>query len=443
MKKTIPSIFLILLASCSSDSENIPPEPDGSRHSIGCCQAVVTKGEKIEKPQNTQARGWEVPTSDLYPFSSVYVISDAEDDDDDDYETIKDKDRVSIPVNKSPEITYVDMCFQYGPGANPDKDDDDDDDVFITVDGQTIEIDDCLFSSTSDAKGDMTLSSSISTPGGEPVYEPYGDKLFFSDFFEAEYEHKKLTLEFKERDEFGNEHKKEIPIKSGEPITIPLKRYTAVIDSKVFITHLNGHSHTLSYDEFQTIFGDTANWSVRVFLNNAPTSFNYTQMYNYPKGNDIIALSQEQLPFTTGLTNNDPQASPRDCEGVGADDHSNPHIFPMNTSKWHKSEICYSFYYTGDKSIPIKGRFGRVTMKKILPQTTIRIPLDYEHSNITTINANTKYILTHLIDVEDFKKGVTGTYDQSKSSRGQTVDPIFGHVADIPYEQQIAVQKGI
>lgn len=326
------------------------------------------------------------------------------------------------------------MCFQYGPGANPDKHDDDDDDVFITIGGKTLEIDDCLFSSRQNARGDLDKSF-LTTPEHKEIYEPYGDKLFYSDFFEAEYEHNKLILEFKERDESGREIKKKIEIASGVPITIPLKRYTSVIDTKLIISDI-GKDETgtfnLTREEFEDTFDSLDKWKVRVTLNNAPITFTYANMYHYPSGNHVVALSQNDLSLTAGLTHDDS----KHCEGIGVDDQSTPHVFPMRNNK---SEICYTFYYSGHKTIPVKSGF--ITLhKKILPSTTIRIPLNHKHPDMNKIMANTKYILTHQIDKEDFKKGITGIYG---SRANTTNDPVYGYSVNLPYKETLKIEKGL
>ena len=113
--------------------------------------------------------------------------------------------------------------------------------------------------------------------------------------------------------------------------------------------------------------------------------------------------------------------------------------------KYSGTNICFSFYYTGDKKIGYYKGFKKIEWKPILKHTTLKVPI-YESflTGINELRNNTKYFLTILIDIEDFKNGVTGVYDQNKkhSSRlGVTDDDLWGHVMDVPYQTTISVEK--
>lgn len=432
MKRIFRGFFLsFLLAACASDNEFLFSDTYPTEQEVTtCCQASMVTPKQSGEQDGTVSRGWQNSTGDQYPFDHVYILSDA---DDKKYEPGKIQ-VIKMPIAQSSQNSVIDMCFQYDEGPDPS---DPEDDIFITVDGTKVEVDDCIFSSVQSGKGTMKKSS-IVTPGGKPTYVPYGDKLFFSDFFEAEYQIEKNdkgeTIKYVELEvKHPSGGKEKVPISPTEKLFIPLNRYTSVIRGKFVIANLNSLTdgiYSYSAEEFQARFGNLSEWKVRVFLENAPTEFTYANMKNKPSGTDIIALSQHKMGLKPGIEHSGFSVDENNasCNGVGMIDESVAHIFPFKTDftvktgkkgKTQKiiSNICYSFYH----KLPGKGSVEKTT--------TIKVPI-----NDITIEPNEDWLITTVIDVEDFALGINGQTAASKSIQS---DSNFGRVMQVPYKRII------
>lgn len=356
-------LWALVAVACTSETregyldgdELLPPLPV-EELVTKCCDAAMTTGDS-SKISRVNVRGWGKPADKLYPLDSIYIVSGIEDDALEDgsshkYKPVNLKNVVAKPIEDH-QNSKVGICFQYGPGAEgnyvpEDGDDLEEDDVYMTVNGNTIKVDDCIFSSVPTTVANMGKSETITTPGHTDrfVYEPFGDSLFYSDPFEAELEDGGLEIETKSYEQ-GKEHEVERIVVAGQSLEISLKRFTTVIHNKLIVSNLKKRKgpYKLSEKDFEDVFGDVNDWSVRVFINNAPTSFNYGNMYDYPTGTDIIALSKDQLPFGAGVKHLKSKDNAQDikCEGVGAEDLSDPHIFPMKVKNYLGkvvTEIC-------------------------------------------------------------------------------------------------------
>ena len=270
MKSFFKIIFLSLtffFTACSSDLGEFSQETELPQEEKTCCEAAVTTGDSLNISNGTNTRGWDEISGDQYPFDCIYMISKAGNN----YNSFSPNNVQALPVINNPDISSTDICFKCE--GYPSKV------VYLTTGGKNIAIDNSIFSSESNGKATMEVSSSIKTPHGHKVYEPYGDRLFFSDRFNVVYDSNyyaggKFKLIVYETDDYGYEHKQETTIKKDEHLNIPLKRFTTIVNAKLVISDMEPlHIHDVSKYEFEKKFGSLDDWSVRIFLENAGIGF--------------------------------------------------------------------------------------------------------------------------------------------------------------------------
>ena len=413
MKQLFFSIIAcFLFAACSSDNDeifdmDIDSEPTMVEFPIMPSDTILWNDTLSQKYDEVKSRAWEVLS-----LPKVYLISDY---------TSKSSKALEIPVSGTGENRTIRFCLSVKSSK-----------LYATCNNKSIVIKgDCILSSFSQNKVTNATSSTIKTPIGKTVDEPFGDRLFRTEPFSFTYKGEKSGNNKQEKEKFiyyinygGDKYNNEKGSFQTDAWLFPktlaflMDRYTSKLKANLIITDYTlGVVSILSLSKFQTTTGSSlSDWSFQPFITDV--AHDYDLISKQASGKKIVPIIQSPYKFEEGQSTW--FTGGIYYEGMGKrfyDEEGYAYLLPKSLST---SKLCYSFYC----------RIGGEG-KKYRAFNTLEIPI----KNIS-LDPNVENEVTTIFHINDFIKAMKNP-KKTKAGPACYEDADFGVVTEIPCEVQV------
>ena len=392
----------LLLGACSSDKEEVLVDQDLNTELLSIefpimpSDTTLVTDSTAGKYEEPSSRAWEV-----LQLPKLYLISN--------YNSSRNRQALELKMSGSGESRSVRFCLFIRNGQ-----------LYATNKVDEIQINqNCILSSVRDRIVMSTQSTGLTTPAGNAVDEPYGDRLFRTEPFTVSYAMKgstdaTYTITYGTTG-YSNESGT-FQDASSNPLVFQLDRYTSKVRANLVIT-----DYTLEYASVYTKWHfewDTktsmAHWSWMPFLTNVANT--YDMDAKSASGGKIVPLLSaprtfedgNTVLFTGGIL----------YTGIGKrfkNEEGYAYLLPQLNEG---AKLCYSFYYK-------KG--GKY--KKYRASNTLEITL-----NNIVLDPNVENEITTIFHINDLIKAMRNKKSKSRADFVTHEDPNFGTLMEVPHK---------